>query len=72
MPATGQEPGCTRARVHHPVVAFQECIQKRIEEGQYKAKYKMIVEEEVIICQVELDLASSLAPSLAPSIASSL
>ena len=49
MPATGQEPGCTRARVHHPVVAFQECIQKRIEEGQYKAKYKMIVEEEEII-----------------------
>ena len=49
MPATGQEPGCTRARAHHPVVAFQECIQKRIEEGQYKAKYKMIVEEEEII-----------------------
>ena len=49
MPATGQEPGSTRARVHHPVVAFQECIQKRIEEGQYKAKYKMIVEEEEII-----------------------
>ena len=50
---TEQELGCTRVGVHHLVVAFQECIQKRIEEGQYKAKYKMIVEEEEIIMKLE-------------------
>ena len=43
---TEQELGCTRVGVHHLVVAFQECIQKRTEGRQYKAKHKMMTIEE--------------------------